>query len=222
MAWSVYVAIEPHVRRLWPRALVSWTRLVSGRLRDPMVGRDVLVGVFLALAGNLARVLLLGPIPSQGVEVLGSFRRVLAVSLPLVYAAAAQALILLLLTVVLRRVLRSQRGALVVVALLVTVPNLAGHVAAGGPLAVFSLSGLYGLTLGILIATALVRFGLLTTATVLYVFLLVDHLPLALDLSVWYGAQASFVVLLVAALAVAGFLTSLGVRPLLGHSLLHD
>jgi hypothetical protein len=40
-----YLAIEPLVRRRWPRALISWTRLVAGRVRDPLVGRDVLFGM---------------------------------------------------------------------------------------------------------------------------------------------------------------------------------
>jgi serine/threonine-protein kinase len=43
-----YLAIEPYIRRLWPSVLVSWARLVAGRLRDPIIGRDVLVG---AVAG---------------------------------------------------------------------------------------------------------------------------------------------------------------------------
>src|SRR5262249_38063081 len=29
--WFAYMALEPYVRRLWPRMLVSWTRLLSGR-----------------------------------------------------------------------------------------------------------------------------------------------------------------------------------------------
>jgi hypothetical protein len=32
------------VRRRWPATLVSWSRLLAGRFRDPLVGRDVLAG----------------------------------------------------------------------------------------------------------------------------------------------------------------------------------
>jgi serine/threonine-protein kinase len=39
------VALEPLLRRRWPGTLVSWNRLLAGRLRDPLVGRDVLAGV---------------------------------------------------------------------------------------------------------------------------------------------------------------------------------
>ena len=45
--WLSYVALEPHVRRRWPDLLISWNRLLTGRLRDPLVGRDVLVGALL-------------------------------------------------------------------------------------------------------------------------------------------------------------------------------
>jgi serine/threonine-protein kinase len=43
--WVSYLALEPVVRRRWPDTLVSWTRLLRGRVLDPLVGRDVLVGV---------------------------------------------------------------------------------------------------------------------------------------------------------------------------------
>ena len=43
--WTLYVAVEPYVRRLWPDALLGWSRLLTGHIRDPRVGRDVLVGM---------------------------------------------------------------------------------------------------------------------------------------------------------------------------------
>jgi serine/threonine-protein kinase len=42
---AAYLGLEPYVRRYWPKALVAWTRLLSGRFTDPLVGRDVLIGV---------------------------------------------------------------------------------------------------------------------------------------------------------------------------------
>jgi serine/threonine-protein kinase len=43
--WLAYVALEPAVRRRWPTSLVGWTRLLGGRWRDPLVGRDLLLGL---------------------------------------------------------------------------------------------------------------------------------------------------------------------------------
>ena len=35
IVWVLYVAIEPTVRRHWPGILISWSRVLGGRLRDP-------------------------------------------------------------------------------------------------------------------------------------------------------------------------------------------
>jgi serine/threonine-protein kinase len=58
LAWLVYMALEPYARRVAPRWVVSWTRLLEGRVRDPMVGRDLLAGIAASAA-------------TQGVLVLG-------------------------------------------------------------------------------------------------------------------------------------------------------
>jgi len=50
MTWILYLALEPIVRRRWPDSIISWSRLLAGRLRDPLVGRDILIG---CLAGVL-------------------------------------------------------------------------------------------------------------------------------------------------------------------------
>ncbi|MEE2705834.1 MAG: serine/threonine-protein kinase [Planctomycetota bacterium] len=42
--WIYYVALEPLVRKIWPRVLISWNRFIGGRLTDPLVGREILVG----------------------------------------------------------------------------------------------------------------------------------------------------------------------------------
>lgn len=51
ISWLAYVAAEPLVRRVSPHSLVSWTRLLAGRWTDPLVGRDILLGVTLGIAG---------------------------------------------------------------------------------------------------------------------------------------------------------------------------
>ena len=47
--WVLYLALEPYVRRYWPQAIISWTRVLAGRWRDPLVGRDVLYGAVLGI-----------------------------------------------------------------------------------------------------------------------------------------------------------------------------
>jgi hypothetical protein len=44
IAWISYFAMEPYVRRFWPQTMITWSRVLEGKFRDPAVGRDVLVG----------------------------------------------------------------------------------------------------------------------------------------------------------------------------------
>ena len=50
LLWALYIAVEPFVRRYWPQVLVSLTNVLTGRARDPVVGRDVLIGAALGVA----------------------------------------------------------------------------------------------------------------------------------------------------------------------------
>jgi hypothetical protein len=40
-----YVALEPYVRRRWPQIMITWSRLLGGGVRDPLVGGHLLIGV---------------------------------------------------------------------------------------------------------------------------------------------------------------------------------
>lgn len=74
LLWAGYLAIEPYVRRWWPTTLVAWSRALDGRFRDPMVGRDVLLGATLAVVFTFAPKLsvLMGLRPADAGE-LGTF-----------------------------------------------------------------------------------------------------------------------------------------------------
>ncbi len=50
MVWTLYMALEPYVRKFWPQTIISWSRILTGKIRDPLVGRDVLIGVLLGLS----------------------------------------------------------------------------------------------------------------------------------------------------------------------------
>ncbi len=56
--WTLYLALEPFARRIWPEMLISWTRAISGEWRDPLVGRDVLIGAAVGIASGL----IMGPL----------------------------------------------------------------------------------------------------------------------------------------------------------------
>src|ERR1022692_438597 len=48
--WVLYIALEPYVRRRWPQAIIGWSRMIAGRLRDPVVGGEILVGTVAGVA----------------------------------------------------------------------------------------------------------------------------------------------------------------------------
>lgn len=50
MLWVFYLAAEPYVRRSWPHILITWSRVLGGRLRDPLIGRDLLIGAACGVA----------------------------------------------------------------------------------------------------------------------------------------------------------------------------
>jgi hypothetical protein len=50
MTLLFYLALEPVARRRWPWRLSAWSRLVSWQIRDPLVGRDMLVGLSAGVA----------------------------------------------------------------------------------------------------------------------------------------------------------------------------
>ena len=50
IGWLFYMALEPYLRRWCPHRIISWSRLLAGRWKDPLVGRDILVGVTVGVA----------------------------------------------------------------------------------------------------------------------------------------------------------------------------
>ena len=49
LIWLLYMGLEPVVRSRWPRSIVTWSRVLVGRWRDPLVGAHVLYGALLGV-----------------------------------------------------------------------------------------------------------------------------------------------------------------------------
>ncbi len=227
LAWStyrvcmvgvLYLALEPYARRLWPRMLVSWVRLVDGRFRDPLVGRDVLIGtlfgVLLALIGTLVNVLaarlgLPGSLPGIDVWALESmrgFRQGIAALLGVHVSSTLEMFFPLMLLLMLR--LLSGR----------TWVAIAGTSIIGGLVTFQSgspLLALGGLAIALVIFwTALFRYGLLAMIVLGTVDRLLEQLPIGFEPGAWYGASAILPLIAVAALALWGFRACAAGKPL--------
>jgi serine/threonine-protein kinase len=214
--WVLYMAIEPIARRRWPHSMIAWNRLLAGGVRDPLVGRDVLVGLTFgtaaALVTKLHELVLLrfGATPSVTVHpgsLLGVMGTV-AAFLTLIPNCVIQALVWFVLIFILRVVLRRDwlaAGAFVLIYMV-----LSALASSSSP----ALAALFtAVTTGLLVFTML-RFGLVALIASFFVLVLLQMFPITADFSIWYAGASVFAVLSVALVAVFAFRNSLAGRPL--------
>lgn len=208
--WLLYLALEPYVRRSWPETLVSWTRLLAGRLRDPAVGRDLLMGACIgsvvAVAVSLGRTVLLRslglapPIPAVNeMDVLLGTRYAIGALLLVLVVALTDGLGLALLRVGLRRVLRREVLAAAAFALLLSLPFA---LRADGP---FWLMLAISVFLTGLPLYYVVRKGVLPSVAALFVAETLGVFPTTTSLSHWSAPSMLIGLGVAAAIAVQGF-----------------
>jgi hypothetical protein len=206
--WIGYIAIEPLVRRRWPRILIGASRLLTGRFRDPMIGRDLLVGGTLGVAFALLRALTAltpGAAPLQsaslalsGVRYVGWFAAAeLAISILGPVLAATLLVGVHVLT-------RNTRVSVIIVG------GLAALILIGDVTGPLWVRAMFGLLAAIVVFFVLFRFGLLAFSAVMFAYLFLRRLPITLDTSAWYFGRSALTLGLLVAIAMVAFFTSLG------------
>jgi serine/threonine protein kinase len=213
LLWTVYLALEPFVRRHWPRVLVSWTNVLTGRASDAVVGRDALIGValgiwFALIFRAIAAFELDGPINFPGeVELLLGLRSTIGVVLQEGLYAIRNVLLYFFILFVLRMLLRRQWAAMIAFTAFFTLLNALGNERVW-------LGGMIGLLYFGTAAFVIVRFGgLLAFVVGSFVSSLLFDVVLTLDSSAWYFGNTAFVLAVVAALTIWAFYTATGRRP---------
>jgi hypothetical protein len=209
LLWTVYLALEPFVRRHWPRVLVSWTNVLTGRASDAVVGRDALIGVALGIwFALLIRAIGGGPVAFPGeVALLLGLRGTLGVVLEEAVYAIRNPLFYFFILFALRMMLRSQWAAMIAFTAFFTVLNALGNdqVWRG------AVVGLLYFGTG---AFVIVRFGgLLAFVVGAFVSSLLFDVVLTLDSSAWYFGSNVFILAIVVALTAWAFYTATGRRP---------
>jgi serine/threonine-protein kinase len=207
--WAVYLAIEPFVRRYWPQTLVSWTAVLRGRLRDPIVGRDVLIGAALGIAVVLLFAITI-ELGTDGwgwpsVDFLLGIRAASGWILESAINSVRTALLLFFMLFVLRVFLRHQWLAAVVFASLF---GLQSALDATQPIVDFSIAFLY---FG-LFAFATVRWGFTSFVVAVMVANWLLNMPVTSNPSIWWAPYTVFMLALPLALAAWGLYRSLGGR----------
>jgi len=250
LAWLLYIALEPHFRRVLPETMIGWSRLLEGSLRDPLVGRDVLVGVLIAIGDGLIFALhaLLRrwsgqppqfPVgassnPFDGVAassdlLLGgrfALSRIIGSVMSIsVWSGTMFAFLLLFVLYVLFRRRAPAIAAMVLGLTAVYAATHGGWLLANAPADHFPPS-VADIVLFAAVQSAVVfaavRFGVLTMLVASFVSLLLTLMPIGLDPSVPYAFSSRVIVATVLALAVYGWRTALAGRPMFGAFFLED
>jgi serine/threonine-protein kinase len=222
--WLLYVALEPFVRKRWPQRIISWSRLLAGGYRDPLVGRDILIG---SVFGVL--IFLLGLLTSIGLRWIGrppeltlnpgntsiGAHLFIGKFMSQMNAAIFLPFISLFLLLLFMMVLRRERLAFGALWLLLAIVNvLIGNV----PVLMIP----FALLSAFLAAFVLYRFGLLASVAALFFAHLWVFFPMTTELSAWYATDFLMALTLCVALAVFGFYTSLAGQPLFSGKLLQE
>jgi len=221
--WALYIALEPYVRRRWPATMVSWSRLLAGGYRNPLVGRDVLAG---CLCGALVNTLLgvgvfvapswLGQLPPQPLsgpqlQFLGARTIIATISLRMIWSLFGAFAVLFVLFLF-RALLRKEWAAQAAFVLIFSLP------AAGNPVALVTAL----ITAGLMVFL-ITRLGLLAlAATFVFQSCLLTNFPLTTQGSAWYVGISVAGILLMATMVLYGFYTSLGERPVFGGAVLEE
>ncbi len=202
--WLFYMALEPGVRRRWPRALIGWTRLLAGRFRDAQVGREILLGIAAGVVGAegvwlirsvpawlrggthyFVRTPLIEPLPVFIGDALITHVMAIGIAIATIFAA-------LLFRTVLGKIGGFVAFGLVAAAYAVVAPTI----------------GLYTAILLLL----LFRSGLLSGVAMGATMMFVADSPLALDPGAWYWPRSLTVLLIILAAAAWAARTTLGPR----------
>jgi len=215
LVWITYLAIEPYVRRNWPNTLISWTSAISGRIRDPIVGRDVLVGmlaaaVFALVPHGTNSYLAQGRPHLPSTETLLGLRSTLGMLLQPVPSGVRNSILYLFLILLLRVALRNRWAAGAAFAILLTAINVHSP---DNWLLEISVS----LALNTIMALVLLRWGLLAGAVSLWMVGL--EIPITSHTSAWYHGYAVSALVLLVAMAGWALWTSMKGRRLFPRGL---
>ncbi|MGH9143262.1 MAG: protein kinase domain-containing protein [Vicinamibacterales bacterium] len=222
--WIAYMALEPFLRRYWPSTMISWTRLMAGGVRDPLVGRDLLIGVLTGVVSHLVWQFSLvapkwiGLPPGISLDVPGSYQQLQGVrfTAAAILSAAGGAVLLgtsvVLLFFVLSLVVRKRWLVAVALPLVIAAVTWSQE---GSAAAAFVLITYLMMT------TVLLRFGLLALVASAFVTPSLDYVPLTMDAASWYAPNSWLLLIFVTGLAVYAFRTALAGRPILSGAFFH-
>jgi hypothetical protein len=209
------MAIEPYVRRRWPQVMTSWTRMLSGKWHDPLVGRDLLTGALMGSGAALVLSLATAAIvrlnlPSETAQsfddiALGSLSGATASMITTMVGGTIYSLGITFIVFLLRSWTKRLWLA-ETIAVVLAVPLILGSENwwLDGPVAVLMAAS---------IVLCCTRMGLLSLWAYYLTFGILMSFPWALEPSRWYFNRTVLGLAVCAGLAVYGFRTTLAGKP---------
>jgi predicted Ser/Thr protein kinase len=207
--WLLYIALEPAVRARWPHTLITWNRLLAGKVRDAQVGSHILIGMAIAMVlqslftWRLYWAVLGGAPPdAPNLAVLSGVRPFLGNVCNLLVEALQTGLIIFFLLCGVRQLVRRDWAAAIVAGALLSIQQ--------GLLSSTNLA--LDVTLHITVFTAfafiLLRLGLVPAIAGIILLNTLGNAPIGSDAMAWYTPTAVLMLATLGALAVYGFARS--------------
>jgi hypothetical protein len=210
--WALYLAFEPYVRRRWPQSMITWSRVLSGGFRDPLVGGHLLFGVALgiglALLNSGGRLALghYGPVTNAGLLSSLDARGLADTLLNETVRAFLFGMLLTFVLMLLRMLLLREwlaAAAFVLLGASTAIGDAHPGIRAVGEISFYTL-----------FAATLLRFGgLLPTIVCIIVGNTLGGIPIA-DFSTWYASTTVFVLVVILVLTAYALHTAVAGRPL--------
>jgi protein kinase-like protein len=216
LATILYLALEPYVRRRDPHTLISWTRLLAGQWRDPLVARDILIGACYGVLFTLFEMSdtlllsLFGKPPRMPgefeVSTLLGVRLAIGGLLFYVLAFVLYSLLIFFFLFLLQLVFKRDWIAAIILVLIGAGTNNGGEYPV--------LGYVYLAIIWVSIVVVLKKVGLLALIVGLVVQNVLIVFPMTSHLSRWYANAGLTGIVVITALLIYGFFTGLGGRPL--------
>jgi len=214
--WIVYLAIEPAIRSRYPHALITWNRLLAGRVLDPQVCSHILiggaVGCVLWMGGSLIEFMSAAGVQSGGnVWVILGTRQFIARNALMGATSLSYGLLVFAMLCFLRLLVRYDILAALVTGVVFSMTEDA--VTRGGNWQVMALMyiAIYGA-----LAFVLIRFGLVASISTIFFGNGFANLWLGSDWKAWFAPTGVATLLLLLGIALVAFWKSLGSRDLFG------
>jgi serine/threonine-protein kinase len=224
-----YLAIEPFFRRRLSDMFISWNRLIAGDFRNPMIGRDILMGITLS-----AGIIFINSLIATGKSYvnfvwinefffngttgnLNGFSKYLFIIPNGLVQSIVGSFMAIFFILVFSLIFKQKWKSILAVMLLFGVTAAAGQVFQEDWAGVVSTVFIY--TVGFFI---LLRFGLVAFAASAFVQNVIDDLQVTFNTSSFYFSSTILLMLVIFGIAICAYYISTAGKPLFGKGFLEE